>query len=563
MVGIPLPRLYTGGKFSRIIHPVSVSITDNEIPLSVASMTLKDSEDLPADGYVELFNPYGSAGMYRVRMPRDGYGTDTTSVELEHMIAEVGDYNVKAEISEMMAASTAAQKLFSYYKGGKWKLGKVSDLGSGKVAVEAKYDSILTGLLSILSQKPECMMTFDFTTKPWTLNIVKKGTKVVSEGRITRNVETAQVSPDWSTLVTRVWYQTWSEDAEGNITGTWHSKDTDTMKTYKRVIERRLDTTSNMTAEEISQMVNTYMKAHQHPRTSVSIRARELWRITGEKVDKFIVGDLFRLAIQKYSLNLELNITSIVWQDVYNDPDDVIIHLGDEEDTVVTFLHNLDATGEGISGGSGGGGGRAKQDDEWKEFRSKWDVQDHKIEGYVQRLDRNDKILEQAGLQINSKGVLIYADNGSKNTLFAKFKVTNDKITSEVNDRQKITDKLSSKIQQEASKISMVVTEKNGVKKINAASIVLGINQQTGSYVKIDADTIDLNGSVLATEIATERGRINNLISGNTLLLGLQANTGNISSLTVGSSFSALGHGAYWQGVTINGISYHLLGDVG
>lgn len=550
MVGIPLPRLYTGGKFSRIIHPESVSITDNEIPLSVASMTLTDSEDLPADGYVELFNPYGSAGMYRVRMPRDGYGTDTTSVELEHMIAEVGDYNVKAEISEMMAASAAAQKLFSYYKGGKWKLGKVSDLGSGKVAVEAKYDSILTGLLSILSQKPECMMTFDFTTTPWTLNIVKKGTKVVSEGRITRNVETAQVSPDWSTLVTRVWYQTWSEDKDGNITGTWHSKDADTMKTYKRVIERRLDTSSNMTGEEISQMVNTYLKAHQHPRTSVSIRARELWRITGEKVDKFIVGDLFRLAIQKYSLNLELNITSIVWQDVYNDPDDVIIHLGDEEDTVVTFLHNLDATGEGISGGSGGGGGRAKQDDEWKEFRSKWEVQDNKIEGYVQRVDKSEKILEQAGLQINSKGVLIYADNGSKNTLYSKFKVTNDAITSEVKDRKKVEDQLSSKIKQQANKISLVVEEKNGVNVVNAAKIVLGINAQTGSYTKIIADTIDLQGSVLATEIATERGRITNLMAGNSLFTKVWATTVSTSVLQVAGSTAS------WQLKNIPGVGY-------
>lgn len=547
MVRIPLPRLYVNGKFSRIIHPVSVSITDNMIPLSVASITLTDSEDLPADGYVELFNPYGSAGMYRVRMPRDGYGTDTTSMEMEHMIAEVGDYNVKEEISEMMAASTAAQKLFSYYKGGKWKLGKVSDLGSGKVAVESKYDSILTGLLSILSQTPECMMTFDFTTTPWTLNIVKKGTKVVSEGRITRNVETAQVSPDWSTLVTRVWYQTWSEDNDGNITSTWHSKDADTMKTYKRVIERRLDTTTNMTNEEISQMVNTYIRVHQHPRTSVSIRARDLWRITGEKVDKFIVGDLFRLAIQKYSLTLELNITSIVWQDVYGNPDDVIIHLEDEEDTVVSFLHNLDATGEGISGGSGGGGGRAKQSAEWKEFRSKWDVQDNKIEGYVRRLDRDDNILEQAGLQINSKGVLIYADNGSKNTLFSKFKVANDKIEQEVKDRTKLTDTFASRIKQESKKISLVVEEVNGVNVIKSAEIITAINQD-GSSILLRADKINLQGYVTMTTFSGLQGTVNSLAAGEFTGVGIRCGT-----LSINAAQFTLGVSVVWKSTIKDG----------
>ena len=547
MVRIPLPRLYVNGKFSRIIHPVSVSITDNMIPLSVASITLTDSEDLPADGYVELFNPYGSAGMYRVRMPRDGYGTDTTSMEMEHMIAEVGDYNVKEEISEMMAASTAAQKLFSYYKGGKWKLGKVSDLGSGKVAVESKYDSILTGLLSILSQTPECMMTFDFTTTPWTLNIVKKGTKVVSEGRITRNVETAQVSPDWSTLVTRVWYQTWSEDNDGNITSTWHSKDADTMKTYKRVIERRLDTTTNMMNEEISQMVNTYIRVHQHPRTSVSIRARDLWRITGEKVDKFIVGDLFRLAIQKYSLTLELNITSIVWQDVYGNPDDVIIHLEDEEDTVVSFLHNLDATGEGISGGSGGGGGRAKQSAEWKEFRSKWDVQDNKIEGYVRRLDRDDNILEQAGLQINSKGVLIYADNGSKNTLFSKFKVANDKIEQEVKDRTKLTDTFASRIKQESKKISLVVEEVNGVNVIKSAEIITAINQD-GSSILLRADKINLQGYVTMTTFSGLQGTVNSLAAGEFTGVGIRCGT-----LSINAAQFTLGVSVVWKSTIKDG----------
>ena len=545
---IPLPKLYVNGKFSRILHPVAVSITDNIVPLSTASMTLQEGEEIPHNGWVELYNPYGSAGMFRVRSPRDGYGGEPTTAEMEHMIAEVGDYNVKAEISEMMAASTAAQKLFSYYKGGKWKLGKVSDLGSGKVAVESKYDSILTGLLSILEQKPDCMMKFDFTTTPWTLNIVKKGTKVVSEGRITRNVESAQVVPDWSTLVTRVWYQTWKEDADGNVTGTWVSKDADTLKTYNnRVVERRLDTTSNMTAEEISQMVNTYIQAHKHPRTSVSINARELWHITGEKVDKFVVGDLFRLAIQKYSLTLELNIISIVWQNVYDDPDSVIVHLGEEEDTVTTFLHNLDATGEGISGGSGGGGGRARQNDEWKEYRSHWEVQDNKIEGYVQRVDKSEKILEQAGLQINSKGVLIYADNGSKNSLYSRFKVTNDAITQEVKDRTKLTDTFKAQIKTESRKISMVVEEKNGVNVIKSASIITAINED-GSSILLKADKINLQGYVTMTTFSGLEGTVNNLAAGTFTGVGIRC-----GSLSVNSAQFTLGVSTVWKGTIIDG----------
>lgn len=582
-VVIPLPRLYVDGKFRRIMHPVSVSITDNMIPLSTASMVLQDGEEMPFDSWVELFTPYGSAGMYRFRAPDEGYGEDTTTAEMEHMIAEVGDHNVKDEIDEMMPASAAAQRLFSYYDGGLWKLGKVSDLGDGKVAVEAKYDSILTGLLSILHQTPDCMMAFDFTTTPWTLNIVKKGTKVVSEGRITRNMDGAKVKTDRSTLVTRVWYQTWSEDAEGNVIGTWTHRDADTLKTYgNKPVERRLDTNYSMTGEEINQMVDTYIQEHKHPRTSVSIKAKELWRITGERVDRFIVGDLFRLAIQKYGLNLEMNIISIVWQDVYNHPDDVIVHLGDEEDTVVTFLHNLDATGEGISGGSGGGGGRAKREDEWKEFRSKWEVQDNKIEGYVQRVDKSEKILEQAGLQIDSKGVLIYADNGTDMTLFSKFKVANDRITQEVTDRRKVQDQLNTKITQtseaikleatrrqkavgdldskltgkinvQAGKISLVVEEKNGQDVIKSASIMTAINAD-GSQIKLSADRIDLSGYVTVSNLDATNGRINNLVSGDSAFTNIV--TAGLSA----ASFKLVGASISTQSATIGGQTIRYLG---
>lgn len=545
---IPLPRLFIDKKFSRTIHPETVAITENIIPLSTATMTLQEGDEMPTGSWAELFTPYGSAGMYRMRSPRSGYGSDDTTIQLEHMIAEVGDYLARTEIDQMMDAQNAVRTIFSHYRGGLWKLGKISDL-TGTVAVEFSYESILTVLLAILQQRPALMLTYDFKTTPWTVNIVKRGTTVVSQGRLSRNVEGATVSADESTLITRVYYQTWSQDNDGNVVGKWTSKDGPTFKTYGTK-ERRLDTNYEMTAAEISSMVNTFLEAHKHPRTSVSIRASELFRITGEKVDKFILGDLFRLAIPKYKRTVELNITSIVWQDVYERPESVMVHLGEEEETVVTFLHNLDSTGEGSPGGGGGGGGRKKQEEEWKEYISWWHVTDEKIDGGVKRIDKAEKILEQAGLQINSKGVLIYADNGTKNTLYSKFKVTNDAISSEVKDRKKVEDQLSSKIKQQANKISLVVEEKNGVNVINAAKIVLGINAQTGSYAKIDADTIDLNGSVLADEIATERGRITNLMAGNSLVSKLWATTVSTSVLQVG------GTTASWQLKNIPGVGY-------
>ena len=119
---------------------------------------------------------------------------------------------------------------------------------------------------------------------------------------------------------------------------------------------------------------------------------------------------------------------------------------------------------------------------------------------------------------------------------------------------------LSSRITQTASKVAIVVNDDNSV---NTSEIVAGINSQTGSYVKIKADTINLSGYVTANQLSATDAKIDNLMSGNTTATLLKANQGNIPNMTIGNDLTFKSHGVYWQGVTINGTAYHLMGYVG
>lgn len=510
MVMTNLPRLYVKDKFSRLIHPLSASITENITPLSTATVDLKMGEEIPARSYMELFTPYGSAGMFRVRSPHIAYGQDFSSIELEHMIAELGDYLVKAEYDQMIEANAAVKIIFGHYKGSHWQLGSYSAIGTNSIALQANYESVLNSLLSVLQQVPGCMMTFDFKTKPWTVNIVKKGTKVVAEGRLSRNVTTATVSCDDTELVTRVWYQTYTEDADGKKTGVWHSKDADTIKTYG-LVESTVSTSSDMTDSEIMTTVDTYIREHKQPKVSVSIQAHELTKITGERMDRFLVGDLCRLAIPDYSIKVELNISSVEWDDVYNTPENVTVKLGDEEETVVTFLHNIDKTGSGSRGGSGGGGKKHDDDEKWKEYFTHIEQTDRNIKLTATRVDKNDMILEQAGMNLNSKGVLIYAMDKPNG--------------------------VGARIQTQADRINLVVSGSGKNARINAAQIVMGINNESGkSNIKLKADTIDLDGYVTISELNATNGRIENLMSGHAVALKLLATTVSASVLMVGNS---------------------------
>ena len=514
-----LPRLYVNGAFARLIHPISLSITQSITPLDIASITLPIGEELPARSYVELFTPYGSACMFRVRNPRDAYGQETTTAELEHMISEVGDYVVKDEISEMLPANTAMQRIFSHYGGNKWQLGTVSALGSGLIACEANHDRVLDDMLAILEQKKDCMMAFDFTTSPWTVKIVKKDTTVTAEGRLARNITSAVIGYDDTELCTRVWYQTFNDNE-----GTWAYKDADTKSMYG-IVEGTVRTSSDMTASEITATVNAYLNDHKNPRISVSIQADEVAQITGESIDTFKIGKLMRLNLPEYGVTVEEPITSVSWDDIYGNPRSVTLNLGAEEDTVITFLHNLDAKG---AGGGGGGGARDKQEEEWKEYYTDFQKTDKYISGLAVRQDKQGNILEQAGLELNSRGVLIYAETA--NGLKHQFDVLNDSFTSAITSSET---KTNSKITQLSNNINLKV---ENVEKGLQSQIDIQEDKITAQSAEIalKANRIELDGYVKATDITSDY---------------LYAKITALGNVSVGSLTSARG------GISVNSVS--------
>ena len=498
-----LPRLLTddGKGIKSIIHPMHVSLDLNIVPLSYASIKLSNDEYLPSKGLVELFCPYGSVGVFRVRNPQDAYGSEVTTAELEHSIAEVGDYLVKEKIDEMMSADSAMKRMFKHYKGKLWTLGNVSALGTGKVAVSVNYNRVLDSMLAILEQKKDCMMAFDFSTSPWTVNIVKKGTVVEAEGRLSRNVSSARVSYDDTEQCTRVFYEI--IDKNGN--STWKSKDADNIL-QEGVFEKELSIDSSLTDAEIDIVVNTYLNEHKKARVGVSIEGNDLSHITGESFDKFALGKMFRLTIAEKNVVIEDVIVNVSWSDLYGRPRDVVINIGDTEDTVVTFLHNLDSKG---AGGGGGGGGKKKEEEKEKEWKADFYKTDKTVGMYAQRINKHDDIFEKAGLDVNSQGVLIYTE---------------------------VKNGLGSRIQTQKDRIDLVVKGEGKNAKIDIAQIITSINKEEGSKIKLSAKTIDLEGYVTMKQFSAQRATINNLISGNTSFTNLVGRKGSFNSLYLGGS---------------------------
>ena len=483
---VPYPRLLKdNGDFDRTIIPVSASINLCITPLSYASLDLPMHETIEERSYIELFTPFGSAGVFRVRSPSDTYGEGMiTTAELEHAIVEVGDYVVRTKYDEMMAAGTAMQTIFSHYRGSRWQLGSVAAMGTGQIAVQADHVRVLEAMLALLDQCPSCMLSFDFSTTPWTVSVVSRGTVVAAEGRLSRNVNGARIIYDDTELCTRAYYEISSTGSGGEPSSTWTSMDADTINVYG-VVERDVPAGTDLTPAEAQRVVTEYLRKHKHPRISVEINAEELSNITGEPWDTFTVGKLFRLSLPDYNKTVEQTVTAVAWGDVYSNPYDMTVSLAEEEDTAITFLHDLDA-----KGGSGGGGAAQKQTEKIiRENKTERESDRYSWEMVKQKTDRNGNILQQAGIELDPNGIIMYAEDNERQ-IAGKLKLTAESLTSDYTDKINNTE---SHITQTAGQIRAEVSD-------HVAGLNSSITQTAGQIrAELNDEVNNLTSSITQT----------------------------------------------------------------
>ena len=112
-----------------------------------------------------------------------------------------------------------------------------------------------------------------------------------------------------------------------------------------------------------------------------------------------------------------------------------------------------------------------------------------------------------------------------------------------------------SKLNVQADRISLVVTGSGANAQVNPASIVAAVNAQTGSFVQIRANTIDLSGYVTASQLSAELANINIQISDGITTDVLMANdVYALDYLQVGSN------SASWQSTyVVTGINLRLV----
>lgn len=496
MITVRLPRLLDSNlREAGRLHPVDGGLNLNMVPLSTASLDVLTKDTVPGGSWIEMYSPYGTAGIFRVTSVSSGYGSEISTLELEHAISEVGDSVVNAEISQEMGLNSAISTLWGYYKGSKWKLG--SNSFSDRVLVDVMYDNLLQAILGVLDQTTGYMMAFDFSTSPWTLNIVRKGTAVAAEGRLSRNVQEATVTVDRTEQCTRVYMDYDSDEGSGGTL----SVDADNISQYE-VIESH-QTGSGYTYDQAYAVAKDYVEKHKNPAITVSITGLDFAKVTGESLDVLEVGKLYRLAIPKYRVVVEENITSLNWSHLYTDPTSVEVVLGPEQDKVVSYMHT---TTESIS--RGGKGTVKKQGRYWTRFERT----DHYIDQVAAYTDENGNILKQAGMYIDANGVLQYAQDNERQ-IGSQFKVAADRISAEVAKREEGERTLYSNIEQTATRIrTEVVNVKSGLES-SITQTASQIRSEVASTKAGLESSITQTASQIRSEVASTKSGLESSIT--------------------------------------------------
>lgn len=337
------------------------------------------------------------------------------------------------------------------------------------------------------------------------------------------------------------------------------------------------------------------LKQCSDPKISISGTVIELKRL-GYKDQPLRLHDMAIIELEPVGILLYKQIIQLTVDLLNHDKN--LPTIGDYIPNIIYINRDTEKTATGGSKGTGNGGGKTKVDLEFDKYRT--DIYDtgKEVGMYARIVDEQGNILQQAGMKIDPEtGVLIYAED-TENNIGSKFRVQSNRITAEVNERTAMGNTLSSRITQtsnqislevserkamgaslqgkidvQANKIGLVVTQKDGHDVVNAASIVLGINNQdktSQSYVDIQADKINLSGYVTASQLNATNAEITNLKTGATTAAHLKATIISASNLEIyqrgevvipsSADFKVFGYGVSFKTITINGSTYHLLG---
>ena len=602
---VRLPRLLDSslGEVRRL-HPTAQSVTLNLTGVSEATLTLPDGEEAPAmHAFVELYTVRGSAGIFRVTNIARNYRQETT-LTLRHGIDTLSDSLWKAQETWSGTMTQFLTRLLSFQTTringvAPWALGSCA-CSTQITEKELNYDRLSNLTAAIETDEADYCFAFDQTTWPWTVSLIAKPSAVTAGFRLRRNAVGVTVTLDDSEMCNRLRLSANRivKNSQGKKTGVdtvYKDYDNAASQSTWGIVEKVADIevtedVKNGAHAECDAWAARFLNERADPAVQIEIEGRELRQATGDAWDEPKLGQLCRADLPDYNTTLTERVVALTWEDVCADPYGVRVSMSN---VLPRFSETLAQVRE-TARRAGGAAGRAARD---VEIASYWDMIVQEIEPAVTGtgirtlwesgiiLDAQsgvtiyslmaglealnsvlkishtgvESLVTAGGVMLDADGNLVLDENDNPvylpgNNLATRITQNAQSIQTEVTNRQDADNTLSSRISQEADRISLVVEGTGSGATVKAASIVAAVNG-AASTVKISADHVDVDGILTASGLITQTGYAGTIkastLSGTTVS-GTTVQAGTLQ-LAAGSSYQSVSRNAYKvDGVTQN-----------
>ncbi len=358
--GIQLPRLLNDHyRETARLEPINLRLKLMLQPLSSAVLRA------PADGpsikprqFVELFNPHGSVGLFRVTEVESAYGhRGERTAYLDHALCTLADSLALGTQAISGPVATVISTLLEGQTEPLWVLGDCDVPPEYEMVYEYSYQNLLQAIIGVTELLPgEYAWVTDTTKLPFVMHLRLMPEQDSCECRMHRNLTTARLTVDTSELCTRVYPFGAGEGTDRvtltSLTGQQYmdSPNADTWGLVSRTFASS-DIYDALTLRDVAQR---YLDRHGHPMTSVTMDAMDLSKATGESLDRFDLGRRCRLALPEWGVTMHERVVAMEWPDVYGDPERVDVTLANRirnaSDEIAQLMR--EATNSKLLGGS-------------------------------------------------------------------------------------------------------------------------------------------------------------------------------------------------------------------
>lgn len=491
------------------LNPIKLSAEINADPISHAEMTLTEEEtEVQLHDFVEIFGQNGSLGIFRVAS-MDYNFTKEQHVRLNHALDTLYDVsmalntNISGNIASALSAICAAQTTRF------WTVGTVQDSGNYE---KEDGGNALDILKEIAEREDEYYLTYDFSTFPWKINMLRKNAEVLSEFRLSRNLEDIQVTYDDKDLCTRLYLEVESA-ASGDEGGT--DKNYEVYNdTAAQEVWGVISKTETVQAEAVNkqQWVQKYFDMHHNPSIQISISGLELNRLTGETIDQMHLSKICRVVMPEYGAPILERIVSISYPDLLRQPTRVRVALANKRKLASDRVKQMSSRQDSLEKSEKKTKEKAEKTEK-KAEKNKKEINNNKTSLIEQDKIITDQgeVLRKAGIEIDPSGVFLFAKReGALGSEMASIDVRADQITSRVEKNRSDADKGFSEIKQRADGIEMDVVNlsKDTASHFEITDNAISANSQN---INLNAENIRTNAKNITTNaqnIRTNAGRI-------------------------------------------------------